>query len=311
MLSNLKDFFNFNATERNGILTLLLLIIVTGLIPRVYVYYNKPSSVDFTAFRKEVDAFSKSCVSDSSVESSEFIDDRRVETASITSCDIKLFPFDPNTLSAEKWSQLGVKDWQIRMIQKYLSKGGRFQKKEDVKKIYGLTAKEYNRIEPYIVIPDHAIKPDSLKKTGNNKGIAPQYSRKSIIVDINTADTSTLQELKGIGPAFARRIVKYRDILGGYCMVSQLLEVYGFDQQRYDQISSYCLVGDGPYRKMNLNSVTLSELKKHPYLDYYIAKAIVDRRIAKGNYASVSQLKEIPLITDEVFEKIKPYLMVE
>ena len=305
MFTKLKDFFNFNATERNGILVLILLIAIVAFIPGLYRYYSKPEEVDFTEFQEEIEAFEKNREADSvpGFRQSDMDDNKAIQFPEKEK--VTPFPFDPNNLPAQKWKQLGLKEWQIRIIQKYESKGGKFHKKEDLKKIYGITQDQFETLEPFIVMPEEK------SITGTAKTITYPNARKPIIVDINSADTTTLQELRGIGPSFARRIVKYRDILGGYYKLEQLLEVYGFDQQRYDQVAAYCLLGDGPFRKLHLNTATTAELKKHPYLDYYIAKAIVDRRVAKGNFTSVSQLKEISIISPELFEKISHYLTVE
>jgi competence protein ComEA len=305
MLSKLKDFFNFNATERNGILVLILLIMVVAFIPRLYRFYSKPIDNDFTVFQKDIENFEASLVADSIIR----VNHKTMTYNKIDSKQelqkISFFQFNPNHTPADKWRQLGLKDWQIRIIDNYLAKGGKFKKAEDLKNIYGITPAQYKSLEPYIILPVSNDKPFV------DRANLPQMHRKTFIVDINTADTSTLQELRGIGPAFARRIIKYREMLGGFYSVEQLLEVYGFDQQKYDQVVANCRIGDGPFRKLNLNTVTTAELKKHPYMDYYTAKAIVDHRIAKGKFTSVEQLKEISLINDELYQKIKPYILLE
>ncbi len=305
MPGRLKDFFNFNKTERNGIFALLVLIIIVALAPRYFRYLKEPEKIDFTAFQKDIESFEKGLEADSAAASKQQELDFEHLDRSIAGQTIKPFPFNPNEITAEKWKQLGLKDWQIRTIMNYKSKGGKFNIKDDVKKIYGITEAEYELLQPYILLPATYTKTiQTYPKTEK-----PAY--KQIIVDLNTADSVTLLELKGIGPSFARRIIRYRDLLGGFYSVSQLMEVYGFDQARYDQVAPYCLVGNGPIKKINLNTVTTAELKKHPYLDFYTAKAIVDRRIAKGQYTSVGQIKDMPLVYGDLYEKIKNYFSVE
>jgi len=305
MFTKLKEFFNFNATERNGILVLIFLIVIVAFIPKIYRFFSEPEESDFSLFQKEIESFEKNLSADdlAEVEKQEITNTNHAKVTEKQ--EIRFFPFDPNHLPEQKWQQLGLKDWQVRIIKKYESKGGKFRSKEDLKKIYGITPAQYESLESYIVIHEGTAKPEPVSAT------AYQSSRKSIKVDINIADTMTLQELRGIGPAFARRIARYREMLGGFYFTGQLLEVYGFDQKKYELIASDCLLGEGVFRKINLNTTTTAELKKHPYLDYYIAKAIVDRRIAKGNYSSVTQLKEISLISDELYEKISHYCRVE
>jgi competence protein ComEA len=305
MFTKFKDYFNFNATERNGILVLILLILIVAFIPEVHRLYSKPGEVNFDEFQKDIEEFENNLVSDSSGVNRMIVADFEQSNHKSEPVKVIPFPFNPNNLPAQKWEQLGLKDWQIKIIQNFESRGGKFHKKEDLEKIYGIKPEQFKILEPFIILPVDNDNKDSLGRNSYKK------VRKTILVDINSADTTTLQELKGIGPAFARRIAKYREMLGGFYSIQQLMEVYGFDQQKFDLLASNCLVGDGPFRKMNLNQVTTAELKKHPYLDFYIAKAVVDRRVAKGKYTSVCQLKEIPLVSDELYEKIRHYFTVE
>jgi DNA uptake protein ComE-like DNA-binding protein len=199
---------------------------------------------------------------------------------------------------------MGLKDWQIKVIKNYEAKGGKFLRKEDFKKLYCISPSEYEILEPFITIPEQ-----KLEYTERKTEIKVKPERK--IVDLNTADSATLLTLYGIGPSFARRIVKYRNLLGGFYSKKQLLEVFGFDQDRLDKIMDNCEVSPGNIKKINVNQVRTDELKKHPYFDYYTAKAIVDKRIILGKYTSLQQIKEIPLIHEELFNKIRNYLILE
>ncbi len=301
----LKNFLSFNTTERTGIFILLGLILIAVLLPLAFRHLTRPAEVDISAFRQDIQDFEKGLAADSA----EFVKKADIDfehiDRSIASRQIKPFPFNPNEIDAGQWKLLGLKDWQVKIVMKYRSKGGRFLKKEDLSKIYGITQAEFDLLQPYIQLPEIAEKP----AVAYAKPDKPVY--KTTIVDLNTADSETLLELKGIGPSFARRILKYRERLGGFYSATQLMEVYGFDQQRFDQVAPYCLVGNGPYKKINLNTITTAELKKHPYMDFYSAKAIVDRRISKGKYSSVEQIRELPLIYGDLYEKIKNYFSIE
>ncbi|NVO19258.1 MAG: helix-hairpin-helix domain-containing protein [Bacteroidetes bacterium] len=302
MLTKLRDFFNFNATERNGIIVLFILIVLIAFLPRIYRLISKPDEMDLSAFQAEIKAFDKQAQAPAEKEYHEQVRRVAIDKEDIA---IHLTPFDPNLIGAKEWNALGLKDWQVRIIMNYRLKGGKFRSKEDVGKIYGIKPELYKKLEPFIRIPiDTISKQNALQKK-------LPFIPKKLCIDINSADTTALQELKGIGPAFARRIVKYRDLLGGYYKVEQLLEVYGFDQERYRLIAPDCNVGKGPIRLMNLNTVSTADLRKHPYLNYSLAKAIVDARITRGHYNSIDELKMIPQITDELFEKIHNYLIIE
>lgn len=211
------------------------------------------------------------------------------------------FPFNPNELNKESCGKLGFSEKQTKVLLNFIAKGGKFYKKEDFKKMYCITETEYNILESYIQIPD---KPNTPLQKAEIK------AKPVFVVDINTADTNDMMEVKGIGPAFARRIAKYRDLLGGFVKKEQLLEVFGMDSSRYNLIKAGFTVNTDNIRKININTATIQELKKHPYFDYYTAKAIFTYRSKNGNFKSVSELKKVNLIYDDFFEKISPYLTV-
>lgn len=130
------------------------------------------------------------------------------------------------------------------------------------------------------------------------------------IVELNTADSTTLLELKGIGPVFAGRIIKYRNLLGGFVKKEQLLEVYGFDNERYEFIKPYVSV-NGKVAQLNLNTSTFKELNKHPYIEYNLTKAIFNLKKKLKTFNSVEDIKQIDLVTEELYTKIAPYLTVQ
>lgn len=128
------------------------------------------------------------------------------------------------------------------------------------------------------------------------------------IIELNSADSLDLVQLYNIGPSFARRILKYRSLLGGYVDKSQLWEVYGMDSVRFNDIAPYVTVEPAMIQQMDINSATLQQLKRHPYLDYYQAKAIVQTRETSGPYTNISDLMKISIIDKQTFNNILPYL---
>lgn len=136
----------------------------------------------------------------------------------------------------------------------------------------------------------------------------PQQQRHEVVVDINTADTLDFQDLRGIGTYFARAIVKYRDLLGGYIRKEQLLEVYGMTADRYNAIAPHIVLGDASVRKIKINTASYAELRRHPYIDNYQAKAIVRLRSAGTLFHNADDLLKISIIDRETINKITPYL---
>jgi len=131
---------------------------------------------------------------------------------------------------------------------------------------------------------------------------------KRTIVELNSADSLDLVQLYNVGPSFAKRILKYRNLLGGFVSKEQLWEVYGMDSVRYNDIAPYVTVNPQGVNLMDLNSATIDQLKRHPYLDYYQAKAIVRMREQSGLFKNIEDLQKVPVIDKETYTKITPYL---
>jgi competence protein ComEA len=309
MNSFFKSYFYFNRSEKTGILIFIPIILLLFLYPAYRNYTRKTEQVDFSRFSKEIQAFEATLQFDSIQKSKEISspDFERMDK-SIAEDRLHPFIFDPNELSAEKWVEMGLNQKQVKTILNYRKKGGRFYQKEDLRKIYGISESEYSVLAPYINIQKRYIdKGTGVKIVENGKF----HEYKTTIIDINSADSIDLLELRGIGPAFAHRILRYRQILGGYYAKEQLLEVFGMDSSRYAKISEYCTIGNGAVQKINLNTAKVSDFKKHPYFDYYLAKSIVDYRIIHGPYSKVEQLKYTPLVYEDLYKKIAPYLKTE
>lgn len=129
-----------------------------------------------------------------------------------------------------------------------------------------------------------------------------------VMVELNSADSMDLVQLYNIGPAFAKRILKYRARLGGFVEKTQLWEVYGMDSVRYNDIAPYVSVNSEDIELIDINSASVDQLKRHPYLDYYQAKAIVRMREQAGLYSDICDLKKVAIIDNETYNKILPYL---
>ena len=206
-----------------------------------------------------------------------------------------MFPFDPNTLSGKQWEQLGLSEHQAEVITHYLkANGGHFYSKEDLKKIYAITAGDYKRLEPYISIPDAVLA---------NKKIKPGQT-----IELNSADSAKLTELTGVGPSFALRIIRYRDRLGGFDGKEQLKEIFGLDSLKYNAISSQVSVNTGLVKKIAINSISFDQLRLFPYFTYKQVNAIIQYRTQHGNYKTVADMKSIAILDEQTLQKATPYL---
>src|SRR6185503_6381802 len=154
----------------------------------------------------------------------------------------ELFYFDPNTISSADWKRLGLRDKTIQTIEKYLSKGGHFYKTEDLQKVYGLHKDEYERLLPHVKIESKTLASSEQfvsPKPGNETQLSKSYTAKYAAIDINTADTSALISLPGIGNKLASRIVNFRDKLGGFYSIEQVGETYGLPDSTFQKIKQW------------------------------------------------------------------------
>ena len=302
----IKEFLHFGKSERNAIAILIVAILLAFLLPLYINSLHEPELFNNEAFAKEIDEFLKKSEKVAAADQREFDFARPDKSAAIDR--IKPFPFDPNLLDENGWIKLGFTARQASGIIKFREKGGKFKKNEDVKKLYVVDEEIYALLEPFIEI-EEATKTAVYPERDNTKN-KPGGEYTPYRAEINGADSTELVKVRGIGPAFAKRIIRHRDKLGGFSDIGQLQEVFGMDSARFIQIEQYLYIDQELIKKINVNTASLDELRSHPYIDYYIAKSIVDKRIQKGAYNDLNELKEISLIYESLFRKLSPYLTV-
>ena len=222
------------------------------------------------------------------------------------------FPFDPNTADSTQLLRLGLQPWQVHNIYKYRSRGGIYRKKEDFAKLYGLTVKDDRRLEPYIRIssdylPAATLVGDRSYGADGANGTGEPYPRKidsTQHIVLNMADTTELRKVPGIGSYYAKEIVRYGQRLGGYVSVDQLDEIADFPQDA----KKYFVIEDAHPQQLNVNKLTLQQLRRHPYINFYQAKAIMDYRRLHGNLKSLQDLRLSKDFPPEVIERLTPYV---
>lgn len=226
---------------------------------------------------------------------------------------LSLFYFDPNTTSAAQFQELGLPKFIAERIVKYRSKGGQFRQKEDLQKIYGLAPELYERLEPYISIPEKkafaaASTPPTAEPSLAASSPKPAFTKPALVpFDINTADTSQLIRLKGIGSKLAARIIKFRDGLGGFASTAQYAEVFGLDSLALNELHRFAQVRSG-VQKISINTVSPEELDRLPYLSRRQSEIIVRYREQHGAYKTPQDLLNIKILDEKLVNKIAPYL---
>lgn len=288
---------------------MLLFLIFALLGYRVFVLPNQnvDTNSDFSDFQTEISAFQASLEKRRNHEKMKrgYNEAERLQGREKPA---ELFQFDPNTLPYNEWIRLGISERVARIIENYRQSGGVFHVKEDLKKIYGLEATEYKRIEPYIQIPP--AEKETRLSTANQKNMQPHEEKnKAMEVPLNASDTFELMMVHGVGPAFARGICKYRDLLGGYVSVDQLKEVYGIHDSVYQNIKGSFIVDTANIRQISLNQATFRELVRHPYLSSYQTKAILNYRQFQGEIYTTEELLENNILDPDTYQKMRTYLV--
>ncbi len=305
-----KNYFYFTKKEKIGIITFFSIIVFVFLI-KFLIPSLKPEPVPLSDSFEENGGPKKSTDSYS-----------REITSSIQQ-KYTLCLFDPNTVDSLMFIKLGIKSYVIKNIFKYRRKGGKFKKAEDFSKVYGLSVQKFEELRPYIKIEDHpfsgktysdrqSIFQDSLRNNQTALSIVKQDKYPlGIFVDIAIADTSELKKIPSIGSSFAKRIVKYREILGGYHSTEQVKEVYGISLDLYEKILPWLKVEEKNIISLRVNEVSLERLKSHPYFNFYQAKAIIELRRKKGKLQNLNDLSLLEEFSEDDFRKINPYLSFE
>lgn len=222
---------------------------------------------------------------------------------------IRMQVFDPNTVDSLTLLHLGFKPWQAKNMLKYRAKGGKYHKKEDLKKLYGMTDSMYLALTPYIYIKD-SIVVDSARIDSVHIDTLPKWksTKKDTILNLRTADTTELKLIRGIGSYRAKMIVRYREQLGGYAQVEQIMEARGMDKVIADSILPHFYIDSVVVNKIPINHIRPEVLQRHPYLNFEQAKAIYEYRRKHIRIKSAEELKKIKGLSPTDIEKILIYL---
>lgn len=309
-----KDYFTFSKKERMGIVALLVVTICFLLFTRYYPV-NKPKQICKDAFQQELAQLSIT-IDSSKKQYPQYKDNDREDyfqpkySSSSIESKPQLFSFDPNTLDEAGWKKLGVKEKTIATIKKLTSKGFRFKQPDDIKKVYGIKQEDAEKLLPFVKIESTiAVSNNANSSTtaATNFSKSPAAYKHSI-VEINSADTTQFIALPGIGSKLANRIVIFRDKLGGFISVDQVGETFGLPDSTFQKIKPRLQLSTASIKKLNINSADINVLKNHPYIRWQIANAIVNYKAQHGNFSKLDQLKDIHIITEEIFNKMVPYL---
>ncbi len=301
------QLLSFSKKEKNGIIVIVFINLLLIFTPFVYerLFPDKEETdVNLISELKTLEEIQKDSVN-SFGEHTQWseVNQHQVETKqgqSETKTD--LFHFNPNVITEKEWMKLGVSEKTAKSIQKYVSKGGQFRKPEDIKKIWGIPESLANKLIPFVQIPEPQSKYE--------KEFPKKNERTVTLIDINKADSSTWESLPGIGPTLAKRIILYREKLGGFLDMSQLLEVWGLQDSVLQKSKNRLVLGD-EIKKININLATFDALKTHPYIGYKSANAIINYRNQHGNFNRLEDIQKIVQIDEKSYNRFVMYLTIK
>jgi competence ComEA-like helix-hairpin-helix protein len=299
--------FSFTKQERRGILYIVLLIILFF----TFIYYIEASiseeKPNFTKFEKELNIFEKQQTNQKLIDDTKYLEEQKLRDSiykqkyynkynnydkNYTSTYNKkkknnYHNFNPNTATEAEWQSFGFSEKQTKIIVNFIKKSGGIKTKNDLKKIFVIDDKKYQELSSFIQIEPIIGEKLNESNLQQNK------------LDLNSATLEQLDQVKGIGTKTAERILKYRQILGGYVSLTQLNEVYGISEENYLTMKLGLLVNRLNILKINVNFADKQELSNHPYITYEEAKKIIDYRSKNGAFTSVNELFTNKLITNE------------
>ena len=310
-LENLKDALSVHRAERIGFAVLTGGVLAAAGWATYEQWFRPPRVHDLAAEQAVLDAWLAS---------------QEKEHAKPADA-IELITFDPNQLPLERWMELGLSRKQAEVIHRYEAKGGRFRSKADLRRMRVVKPELFAQWEPFIQLPDSAPERPALKSWPKPHERWPQQRSDSSTQDhalnkeafaaprkleVNSCDSAQLEALPGIGPSFAKGIIKYRDQLGGYYSLDQLAEVYVLKDKpdAIEKVKQLLVVDTLMIRRIAINTCTVKELAAHPYIRWKIAKPLIAFRQQHGPFDRVSAIMGCALIDEALHRKLAPYLTV-
>jgi competence ComEA-like helix-hairpin-helix protein len=298
----IKEWFVFFNSERLGITALIVILLIVIILPRFF-GKSKIAPEDVERLKKEMDVFLA-----------------EMEKQSVKNKPDTVFVFDPNVIDSASLVLLGFSPRQAKSIINYRNKGGKFYSKESFGKSFVVSEEMYARLYYYIDIKQEPYKKEKtvekIVEVRENKDIAEikdnkesnNAVKKTYTVEINSANFNELQKFRGIGEYYAKKIVEYRDKLGGFYKAEQLMEIKGIDSVRFEMFRDQILIDTSHIKRVKINTVTENELAKHPYIRNFTAKAIIGYRKFKGTITSIDEMLKEKVITEQQAEKIAAYI---
>jgi DNA uptake protein ComE-like DNA-binding protein len=299
----IRELFNFSRKERAGIISLLLIIfilIVVGKLISYFIPFDKPN---FSKWEAEVNTYLANT-------------NNKLPANTV----LQLVKFNPNEIDSDRLKNMGLPPKVVSNWVKYIRKGGKFKDKREVRKIFGMTDELVEQLDSFMIIPSgymdelktgrkdsKVILPDRLMHDTIFRQTFPKRAKERIaVLELNSTDSLHLLELPGIGPVFASRIIRYRNLLGGFYDVGQLREVYGMLEENYTVFSQFLTADKSIIKAFNINFSDIRELGRHPYVGFKTARKILKLRDKMGKFSSPDDLASV--VAADSLKRLIPYI---
>jgi DNA uptake protein ComE-like DNA-binding protein len=297
MKGNWRDFFEFSKRERMALAVFAVLVGTFLVVPK-WLFERHPSAAEEKEWWRAIQQIPLD--SPASVASGIFPTDGFDQENAGTPTE-KLRSFDPNQLMVKDWVSMGLSQRTARTIVRYVEKGGRFRQASDLEKIWGLRKEDLQRLLPFVSIQGKQM--NNKEFLGDEK-VGWKESKQQRIIDINTADSSDWTNLPGIGPVLSRRIVRFREMKGGFQSIDDLRKVYGLSDSVYIQIRPFCRISLPVMDTAVLNQYSLRQLMGRFKISYEVAQAIICYRKQHGSFRQLEELRKIVFINDSLYKQI-------
>ncbi len=285
----MENPLEFSKKTRKALLIFLALIVIVALLPRIVVSFLPKEELKFSKEEKRTLSFKPT-----------FNQYQRPYTFRKKIFRRPPSKFDPNLYAIADWMYLGLSKKQAASVLKFGKYG--FKSNEQLSKVFVIPKQVFELIKdstiyrakntPFVSVSLHEVKKESTIQ----------------LIELNSVSEEELLAVPGIGPFFAKNILKQREKLGGFISLTQLLECWKFTEEKLAEVKPFMKVDPTLIQKLNINTATAEEFKRHPYFTWNLANSLYKIRKQKGTYASIEEIKESVLMTEELYTKLKPYL---
>lgn len=303
MLERVKSYFRHYRSERRGVIVLasIILLAIVGVEVFRILYEPKVERIDVLLITDENTA-------------------KKNDSQASNESKIERFAFNPNTLNDSGYALLGFSDKEIKTLRKYQAAGASFEIKKDFAKLFFVDEEEYAALETYIDLPESKPRPKkefskSFDKYPTESRIkwsdtasTEEYYYKEFSCNLNTADTNELKKLNGIGSFYAKKIIEYREELGGFHNLGQLKEIWKMSDEKIDKFAAQVVIDLSEIRQIDLSRATAHELSQHPYVSFGEASKIVLQREELGKITDSKAFCSSGLLDADLCRKLVPYL---